>query len=223
MIADKIAKILAKADSTTSPEEAETFMSKAHQMMMEHGLSLLDIGKLDSNDPVGTTEQAASYVACENWAKLVGGQLARYYGCEAMIEQVGRTKYAFGLAGRESARTAFMLMFPFVIKQIRKLAREEVKAGNFKTEARAKTAIGNALGLRINRMVQEQTNEEPTRGRNELVPVDMNRKALEEHWPCLRQARTRSVRTNAAGHAAARKVSLNRQTGVAPASRRIAQ
>ena len=224
-IADKIAKILAKADSTTNPEEADTFMAKAQQLMMEHGLSLLDIGKLDSDDPIGTTEQAASFFAAENWAKLVGGQLARFYGCEVMIEQVGRNKYAFGLAGRESARTTFMLMFPFVLKQVRRLAREETKAGNFETEARAKTAIGNALGLRIYRMIQEQEDSRredlPGRGMNAVVAVDLNRQALEEHWPNLRTSRRRSVKTNSAGRAAAGKVSLHRQTGAAPAARQI--
>lgn len=222
-IAEKISKLIAKADSTSHPEEADLFMAKAQELMMAHGLSLLDIGKLDSDDPVGTTDEAGTYYASEGWAKHLGTQLARYYGCEVMFSQVARNKFAFGIAGRESARVTFALMFPFVVRQVRAQAREAVKCGEASTESRAKTAIGNALTFRIQRLrLAENNNEKATATRNALVPVDLNRAALEERWPNLRTGRTARLNTTEAAKNRASKISLHRQTGAAPASCMIA-
>src|SRR5688572_13087718 len=37
-IEDKIAKLLAKAEGTNNPLEAETFMRKAEELMLKHGI-----------------------------------------------------------------------------------------------------------------------------------------------------------------------------------------
>ena len=36
-IADLISKLIAKAESSTHPEEAETFMAKAHELLNKYG------------------------------------------------------------------------------------------------------------------------------------------------------------------------------------------
>ena len=216
-IADKIRKILALADSTAHPEEAASFMEKAQEMLEAHGLSLLDLGRLDSDDPIGTDRDAAKHYAAENWLGLVSGQLAHFYGAE-MITSREKNTYYHAVVGRESARLTYHLMQPFVARQVRQLARAALKDGYFRSESSAKTSIGNALALRIHRLVEGQVErrkeDQPGKGLNALVPVDMIALEIAAQFPNLRKAsKERTVSTSAASRAAAGKVNLNRQTG----------
>lgn len=222
-IADKIRKILAKADGSTHPEEAAVFMAKAHSMLEAHGLNLLDLGRLDSDDPVGTDHAATKNFAAENWLKLVSACLARYYGAEIVSTQI-KNKIEHAVIGRESARITYQLMQPYVARQVRQLARAAWKAGEFKTESRAKTAIGNALALRLHDLTNDRQRNEtrPTTGVNALVPVDLIQLEMEAQFPHMKKGRGRSVSTTEASRRAADKVSLNRQTGAAAGTLRIA-
>lgn len=223
-IADKIAKIIAKADSTTNEEEAETFMAKAHELMTKHGLDLLAVGKLNSDDPLGRTQDAASASASYSWAAMMGSQLARYYGCRVVLTGTRKTN-TFDVFGRESARVTFQLMFPYVYRQVMKVARELHKEGKFPTGGKARTAVGNALALRLHRMAKEQEGAREaapkSSGLNELVPVDLIENMMVEAYPNLRSARSRSVKTNAAATEAAGRINVNRQMGGGSATRQI--
>jgi len=218
-IVEKIKKIVAKAESTTSPEEAQAFMEKAQQLMMEHGFTLLDLGKLDDEDPVGV-DKGARRMTNGAWEQAVLSMLGPYYGCRVIIEG-GKM---LGVAGRESARVTFLLMAPFVVAQVRAAARRAYKAGEFTSAGRARTAIGNALALRIRDLVRaerEKTTGTGLRGMNALVPVDSVQAAMEEAYGKLGKGRARSLRTSAAGKRAAQGISLRKQTGRAPATRQI--
>jgi len=224
-IADKIRKILAVADSTTNPDEADTFMAKAQSMLEAHGLSLLDLGRLDSEDPMGTDRDATKNFVAESWLKIVSACLARYYGAERVTSQYKNT-INHAVIGRESARITYQLMQPFVARQVRQLARGAFKAGEFRSESRAKTAIGNALALRIDRLASEQEDRRkedlPGKGLNALVPVDLIRLEMEAQFPNLSNSgKARMVSTTAASRAAAAKVSLNRQTGAPVGTKRL--
>lgn len=215
-IADKISKLIAKAESSTHPEEADTFMSKAHEIMRQHGLSMLDLGTLQSDDPITTASEAGTWYRAENCFKNMGAQLARYYGCKVMFEQIGRNKFAFGVAGRQSAIITFTMMFPFVKSQVRKLAKEGHKNGDFDSVSKGVTSIANALSFRLQKMIAEQRQEQKpsdASNPNALVPVDLITSAFEQEWPHLIKSRATSIKTTAAGRAAAGRVSLNRQTG----------
>lgn len=223
-IAEKIAKIIAKADSTTSETEAETFMTKAHALMEQHGLSLLDIGKLDSDDPIGVTEN--TYVSSDGWKDTIAGQLARYYGAELARCPHGRASRSYTVAGRESARITFQLMLPFVIKQVARIALQEWKAGNYPTRTKAQAAIANAMGIRLYRLRQEQKADAVAKHgaarQNALVPVDLVQEALEEHFGGnLRTARSKSWNTDSNAMHKAEQVSLHRQTAAHKGAKRI--
>ena len=112
--AQKIKQIIAKAESTNSQAESESLMAKAHQLMTEHGLSMLDLGCLDKDDPLGRDEDLYNN-ASDTWQLNVGYALARYYGCR-LISADGHTKSAtkWVIFGRESARITFNLMWPFI-------------------------------------------------------------------------------------------------------------
>ena len=112
-IAEKIQKLLAKANSSTHPEEAETFMAKAHALLEQHGLSLFDLGKLDSEDPIGRSQDKEMLRAnsAASWRTMVAGQLAIYYGCKMVTTNYRGDNFTYWTVfGRESARITFMLM-----------------------------------------------------------------------------------------------------------------
>jgi hypothetical protein len=61
---DTIRKLIAKAESTDSSEEADAFMQKVRQLMDRHGVSLVGLATHLSDDPVAVadTDLAASSV-----------------------------------------------------------------------------------------------------------------------------------------------------------------
>ncbi|TQE99523.1 MAG: DUF2786 domain-containing protein, partial [Spiribacter salinus] len=141
-MAQKIAKLMRKADSTTHPEEAEAFMSKAQELMIQHGLNLLDLGKLHE-DPVDVQREAATSSSSYGWSCKVAGALAALYGCELVYHKHGNN-FIYDIVGRESARVTFVMMLPFVLKQIKALARKGYKEGHYNSAMTAATRVGNA-------------------------------------------------------------------------------
>lgn len=223
-IAEKIAKIIAKANSTTSETEAETFMAKAQAMMEEHGLNLLDLGRLDAEDPIGHDEKV--YVSSDGWKDKVAGQLALYYGCRLVRDPYTRTSWSYVVFGRESARITFTLMLPYVLKQVAKMALNEHAAGRYSSPARARTALANALAIRLHRLRQKNEDHlEASRGAkglNALVPVDLIKAEMDERYgeKGLRTSRA-NYKTDHNAMSKAERVSLNRQTAASPSALRI--
>lgn len=214
-IAEKIAKLIAKAESTDNTAEAATFMEKAHQLMEAHGVSLLDVGRLDEEDPVGTTRMSKPL---KPWAVKVAMSLARYYGCRPIQFEDAKQNKMVAFSGRQSARVTAELMVPFVMGQVRKLANEGVKAGDYKSAAVGQRSIGNALYLRINKMHEENKAQEQLQTQAEqarstaLVPVDIIKAEFEEQFPHSVTIKT-SFSSTASGREAAGKVNLNTQLG----------
>ena len=223
-IADKIRKIIALAESTTHPDEADAFMAKAQDLMMSHGMSLLDIGRLDADDPVGTDRDVTTANTSAAWRVQVGGALAKYYGCEMITGKSG-TMTMMHLVGRESARVTFSLMVEYVFRQVRSQAHIAHKAGVYGNHKLAMTAVGNALALRIWKLVRDQranTTSGIGKGMNALVPVDMIDLEKRRAFPSLRTRPARPLKTDSAAMAAADKISLRHQTTAAGANRMIA-
>lgn len=214
-IADKISKLIAKADSSTHPEEASAFMAKVHQLLEAHGLNLLDLGRLQSDDPLGKHEKQAEFFASETALRDVVFRLARFYGCRAVIHQQDNHRWAT-IIGRESARITFELMWPYVKKTIRFEARRLAKESTTKTTyARQLRFVADALAERLllevyRRLETEKANETVTTGVNALVPVDLLQQMVDAQG--AKVARDRETKTTPEARAAAANVSLNLQT-----------
>lgn len=173
VIGNKIKKLLAHADSTTNPEEADTFLRKAHELMREHGIELMDLGRLDQDDPVGKDRDVYRSNTNDPWRFHLGGAVARFYGCD-ITGTNGQNNY-WTVYGRESARITFQLMYPYIDRQVLQLAREAVKRGEYRGIPKARTAIATALVYRINRMVRDRKSSETVHDKevsNALVPVN---------------------------------------------------
>lgn len=230
-VADKIRKLIAVADGSSHPEEADAFMAKAHALMQAHGLSLLDLGRL-GEDAVGLDKDAMQHSAAYGFMTKVASAMAKYYGCKIVLTREGRNE-SYSVAGRESARITFVLMVPFVHRQIMELGRVGFNAGKYANRMQAVTRIGNAVALRIWQMVRGQeaaaakakaeaeatgasTARYATTGVNALVPVDLLETAIAEAFPDLRKAKITSLKTDSYSKEAANKVNLNSQAGYTP-------
>jgi hypothetical protein len=217
-IAEKIAKIIAKAESTTHEAEAELFMAKAHAMMLEHGIELADLGQLDQKDAVGETDKAWVVNCTESWGFNLGGAIARYYGCRIVGWKFGYHKRV-ALYGRESARATTLLMYPYVMRQVRRLAREAHKAGHYKSAAVAATAIGKALTSRVWGMLKGAEQRVHATGHGTaLVPVDQIEAFMRDLHGELKTGKARPAKYDPYAQQAAATVSLNLQTGGTRAS-----
>lgn len=218
-IASKIQKLIAHAEGTNNEHEAEIFMSKAHAMMEEHSLSLLDLGRLNDEDVVGKNRDAVTFAG--TWQRKMAAGLARYFGCNVVQTSHGRTKHLH-LIGRESARTTTLLMLPFVLKQVYSLA-DDLAAEEGITRSKACTAVGNALTYRLQDLaIRKASAPKGGSGINALVPVDLIKAEMEEQFGRLTSVRGRGMKTSSAAQNAAAKVSLHKQAShSAPASRMI--
>jgi hypothetical protein len=220
--ADKIAKIIAKAEGTDNAEEAAIFMQKAQAMMEQHGIDLLELGKLDEQDPVGLDRAKLDVNA--TWKRRLATQVARFYGCEAVATTTNTKKVYLSLAGRQNARATFYAMWPFVLEQVSKLASDGFKSGVYGTRNKGQRYIANALCTRLHAMRLEnekalkskETATVTATGLNSLVPVDIIASALEEEFGKLGSFRAARVTTNGAARADASKVRMDRQVGGAP-------
>lgn len=220
-IADRISAMIAKAESSTHPEEAATFMAMVHKMLEEHGMSMLDVGTLNSDDPVGHKRRAGKFYASESSFRDTAFSLAEYYGCTAYISVMGNHRY-ITVIGRESARITFELMWPYVKKCIRAEARRLTKEEG-STFARQQRWVADALTHRIDKILFERrygANAPQDRGVNALVPVDVINAYCKEHFAHAKTVRDRDLQSSSAARAAADNIGLDVQMSSA-ATRKI--
>jgi hypothetical protein len=219
-IADKIRKVLAKAEGTDNPQEAETFMAKAEALLYEHNMSMLDLNDLDTVDPVGTAHSVAKYRVNDSWMGNLGGALARYYGLRPIVGGDAKTKHTKHLTvvGRESNRVTFELMLPWIKSQVLAQGRQLYKENpvEYKSDRSAARKVANALTFRIQDIVAEQKKEETTvtskGGKTRaLVPVDLIDEVIKKEFPNLKEGRQTSVATTRSATSAAATINLSRK------------
>lgn len=207
-IHSKIAAIIAKADSTTHPEEAAAFMAKAQAMLEKHGISLLELGRM-GEDPIGVDKDITGHSASYPWMVRVADALVKYYGCNFVRFKRGN-RITYSVAGRESARITFTLMLPFVERQVKAWGRQAFNDGVYNSRMKAVTRIGNATAVRIWQLCRETPRAEGE-GINALVPVDLIKQALQEAFPDSKQPRKTKVTVDHYATNKAQELNLNSQ------------
>lgn len=221
-IADRITKMIELAESTTHPAEAETFMAKVQALLEQHGMSMLELGTLSSDDPVGCSKDVGTYNNMESSYRDVAFEVAEYYGCEATVGKRYVSKpntkkgYVFHNAvtvyGRESARITFTLMWPYIKKSISRAARELSKQ-NGELIAKNMRWVADALTHRVayinlQKKKDNQKLKVNTTGVNALVPVDLIKQAMPDD---LKTVRERNWETTSGARKAAGDINLDAQ------------
>lgn len=191
-IVKKIQAMVAKAESTTSLEEAETIMIMVRKMLDHHGISLLTIRQTAaSDDPVEVDRGVYGYWASDNWMKKLSVAAADYYGVRIVWTKEGNYT-SISVIGRESCRAAYLVMLPYLRLRVMRQADSGWRNHKYATASRARTQIGIALSYRLHALAaldnRKDRPAEEVAGRNMLVPVDEISATLREAFPNAREA-----------------------------------
>ena len=207
-IKSKIAALLAKAESTDNAFEAETFMAKVNELLEKHQLEVHEIrgANVKSTDPMGWTNGETNIYASMLWARGVASALARYYGCRLLYGKRGN-HIIYRIAGPESARITFELLLPFVISQVRVQAKAVARMYG---KSSAERQVGQALEVRIWRMVPKAEERRSELSKNALIVLD-DVDAFVEGQVKVKTAKNRTVNFGLAAEEAAEKISINVQ------------
>jgi hypothetical protein len=148
-----IAALIAKAESTDSLAERDTFMAKALELMEKHQIEMFD---LHVEDPIGFTLGVEGQAGPPSYKPMVQRALHRYYGGSSVIWNTGvGTKFVNHLFGPDSSRLTTELMTPFVWNQV--VEQGKVWAREFhKPSSHGTRKVANALCLRIQRLIAER-------------------------------------------------------------------
>lgn len=232
-ILSRIRKVLAKAEGTDNPHEAEMLMIKVQSMLDEHNLQLLDVERASDEDPIGTDFNAAHVFVKDSWFKHTAAALAYLYGAQVVWTKVTKNKTLIHISGRESARITWQLMLPFIRKQIRAQAkklrdnliqrwvdvgyseRDAIIIGKINSQAAFERQVGNALTRRIQMLHWEAKHRDEDRvasGGRALVPVDLINAEVDRAFGEVEGASFKGATTREAANAAA-EISLHRQAG----------
>lgn len=213
-IKSKIAALLAKAEGTDNEFEAATFMAKVNELLEKHQIDMHEIRSHSAReeDPMGRERGETNIYASMLWARNLAGAVARYYGCQ-FVYWKKRNHFTYDIVGRESARTTFELMLPFIITQI-KLQAKRIDSGSFNKVSRSvlERQVGQATEVRVWKLVgaAEQRRAEIT-GKG-LVPVDDLAAAMDAFYPDVKKAKQKKpYRYSREAHDAAQRVSLHHQ------------
>lgn len=209
----KIAALLAKAESTTNEFEAAAFMAKVNELLEKHQMEVHEVRSARENagDPMGKEKGKTNLYVSMLWARELGGALARYYGCKFVFWKVGN-HLKYEIVGRESARTTFELMFPFIITQVRLQARKlDGATGNSKSHSILCRQVGQALEVRVWKLVGENDKRRVVLTGKGLVPVDDLDAAMKEFFPKLKVSKAKPIHLDPNAVEAAKKIGLHHQ------------
>lgn len=208
----RIAKLLAKAEGTTNEFEAASFMAKVNELLEEHQIEMHEIRSTSTdNDPMGKQDGETNLYASIKWARDVAGALAQYYGCRFVYWRRGN-HFAYQVIGRESARTTFEIMLPFIITQTKLQAKKIWTAQGGQSLSVWEREVGQALYLRIWRLVPKAEERRTELTKNALVPVNDVQAFMDAEFGELKKGKSVTLNFGLAARDAAEKVSLNVQT-----------
>lgn len=209
-IADRVRKMVAKAGSTNSHDEAMMIMAKVESMLQEHGMTMLQAHTLDRDDPVARADGAIVLPKGLGYAPSLACAIGDYYGAYGVVTWKNDERVVT-FFGRESAVQTVCVMFHYLLKEINRLAGVGHKAGKFRTKTVGMTAVGNALVIRIGEI--NRANEKRTAGTaNALVPYDVIDQMAKAAFPDLK-IKKRTMLVGAAAKALAGQISLSQQVG----------
>lgn len=211
---DRIRKVLALANGTDNPAEAELMMMKVQSMLDEHNLTLLDVENASEEDPIATDKDVYHHFVKDGWKKWTVVRLGNLYGVKTSWYKMTKNKTVISVTGRESARITLELMLPYVLKEIRAKARVLVSEKGY-SKAKAERYVANALNERMREMYRatlDDRNAMAGTGRD-LIPVDEIKAKFDEDIGKTRTVTDRSKADDERARELADEISLDKQMG----------
>lgn len=212
----RISALLAKAKGTDNEHEAAAFIAKAEEMLEQYQIDLSELG--DESDKVrhhSGLDADGKWVA--SWHRHVYRQLATYYGCKTIKVSTAKG-YRQEVVGRESAIVTTDLMFVFIKGECNRLGRDLHKAGGAPTDANGARLVGNALALRIAKLIRERDERDdnaPTTeaAKNALVVKDQVVALYEQIFPDTTMLKGKIGKITKSARELADSIGLHRQAG----------
>lgn len=139
-LVDKIRAILRKAEESTNEHEAErdTAMRMAQRLLLKHGLTMSDVGSLETDERAFEQEHNITDTdRASNWKGTLLNRIARVYFCQVYFIPVSSKHRTWTVLGRQDHVEATKMMFEFVWPQIqRELDVAQSKMGLYQRIAR---------------------------------------------------------------------------------------
>ena len=212
----KVRSLLAKAESTSFPDEAEALSAKAQQLMERHAIDRAMLGEASGARPEGRTLLVESPYARPKFQLLT--ELAKANRCRAVLDTADNVATVVGFPDDQA--TVELLYTSLLVQGTRAMLRAGTSQ---RTRSRAfrqafLVAYASRIGQRL-RQASAATVSEAVRDHGEgLLPVLRSREvAVEDElasaFPHLRRMRVTASDPAgyAAGHAAADRARLNGQ------------
>lgn len=215
-IANRIRKLIEKAESSNYTGEAEALMENVRRLMDKHNLSEVDLEKLRDEDPIGGDNRVFVHRVNDSWMFDLSSAVAHYFGCRVVRTSDLRTKHTkyISVFGSESARAVVAYMVPYVRTEVLRRGAKlyEENPYTYKSINAARRSLANAMIGRIQKMcnAREGGLSEAQRG-NELIVVDAVDSYIKDVYPTLKEAKHTHLSTHAKSAKEARKIGLFEQ------------
>lgn len=173
-----ISQLIAKAQSTDSEAEAETFMSKALELMEKYQIESYE---LHQEDPIGFTQGVAGEAGQGEYKAAVQTALAHYYGAKPVKQFTTHKRFFVALFGPESSRLTTELMLPFVWKQVCEQGRKWAEA-HYYSPLKGVREVAKALCLRIYKETATRKHSTQDKTAFALTVIDATQTFIDAHY-----------------------------------------
>lgn len=209
-IKDRITKLKAKAEGTDNAAEADLFMQKVVELLDEHQLKMHDLG--DPDDFMGEDKDVVHWSTSTGWKRHLLIAVAYYYNCYPFWARTGRS-YSGHIIGRKSARVTFMIMYPYIFKQIGKQAATLIGSSSANRRAVA-NAMSHRLRLLAQDKIKKHENEKSKYGA--MIIRDENEAFRDELYNEFTTTKLRKTTTTLEAWQAASKINISEQINYKP-------
>lgn len=208
-IIEKIRNLIARAESSNHKGEVENCMALVEKLLAKHNLNPSDITPEDQR--VVIDRDFATAHDSESWHRMLLGVLARFYGCKTVNTKIGY-KYHLTVAGRFSNVETLRLMWPFVLSQVAKAAKELRNDHPGLSYDKSRRQVANALIIRVSNMLEDVAQNDE-RSAYALMPVDEIDALFADAFGVLSKGRKVSIGSSREARDKANGISLHRQAG----------
>jgi hypothetical protein len=183
-IADKIQKLLAKAESTGHDAEADAFRRKAEELMEKHSLTRAELGEAEFTVQYIST----GYSKTPGWVKSITANLGAFLGVFTGYNSKGTGEEAvFILGGREEDIEMLRYMAGSIKAQVERLAKNYREENDVERKEVNSYRIGvvQRVGDKLQQMVDNVSDGQAENG---LVLADENREKQRKGKKAAREA-----------------------------------
>ena len=229
-VLEKVKKLLALSTSPNE-HEAASAAEKAHALLAEHNLSMMDVPEMQVKKDEAVVHSSAETKTAAPWVRFLWQQTCRLYFCEYLYRR-GNHRTHHTIVGTTTNSLAACQMAEYLTDTIVRLANEAKRAQPSEFRGRYFNDFKKACGSRVTKRLREmrEAAEQPNTSSNLPVLYANTKQQLDAYmqdaWGNLRKStasRAQGGTTNGIydGRAAGDNIGLNTQVTGGTAHGRI--